>query len=229
MPLALVGLAFLSLIGKQSVYTDHVAHTLRNDLSSDAFALANRTALRTMSAERAWWLTGGLLVTIWGAGAALRAMMRPLNAIYGSRETRSYRRRLATSLAGGAIVLACVYGAIALTLGGRLVHPSGAAAVGFFVVRWAMTLLLLLLAIATLIRAVPAKKRPIEWVTVGSVFSAVCWVVATAGFAAYISAVSYSSYFGAFAALVLLLVYLHVTAIAFLVGVVLDAELREQV
>jgi YihY family inner membrane protein len=80
-----------------------------------------------------------------------------------------------------------------------------------------------------LIRFVPAKKRPLEWITVGSLLSAVCWIVATLGFGAYISAISYSSFYGALASIVLLLIYLHVSAIAFLLGVTVDSLLREEV
>jgi membrane protein len=76
---------------------------------------------------------------------------------------------------------------------------------------------------------VPAKKRPVEWVSLGSALCTICWVVATIGFGAYISAVSYTSFYGAAAGVVLLLIYLHVTAIAFLLGVVVDSLLRDEV
>jgi membrane protein len=98
-----------------------------------------------------------------------------------------------------------------------------------FLGRWAVALALLLAAIATVLRVVPAKKRPVRWVSVGSALSAVCWIVATVGFGAYITAVSYSSFYGALAAIILLLVYLHVSAIAFLLGVTIDALLRDEV
>jgi len=228
-PLTLLGLAGLGLFGLESVYVQHVAPTLRHDLSHEGFVLADRTARRVMTRERGFWVTAGLLVTIWGVGASLRAMMRPLNGIYGARETRSYRRRLVTSLLGGVALVVCLFAAIVLVLGGRLVHPPGVLAVAFVLLRWIVTVALLLVAIAALIRFVPAKKRPVEWVSIGSVICAVCWIVATIGFAAYVSSVSYSSFYGALAAVVLLLIYLHVAAIAFLLGVVVDAQLRELV
>jgi membrane protein len=182
-----------------------------------------------MGKERGFWITLGLGVTLWGVGAALRSMMTPLNGIYGAKEERSWLERLVTSIGGGALVLLCVYATMLVVLAGRLIGTGGAADALVGIARWLVALVLLLLANALLIRFVPAKKRPLEWVTVGSVLVAICWIVATLGFGAYISAVSYSSFYGALAGVVLLLIYLHVSAIAFLVGVVVDALLREEV
>ncbi len=227
-PLVLVGLGGLSALGQRSVYTDHIAPTLKRDLSHDGYAIANRTALHVLGPGRVWWISAGLVVTIWGVGAGLRATMKPLNGIYGAREHRSYCRRLVTSLLGGVVVIVCLYAAILLELAGRLVHLGDPWL--FDVARWLLTFLLLLVVIAAMIRFVPAKKRPVEWVvTVGSLITAICWLIGTLGFGVYIRTVSYSSFYGALAAVVLLLVYLHVAAIAFLLGVSIDAQLRREI
>lgn len=228
-PLALLFLAGLGVFGAQSVWTHHIAPVLHRHLSHDAFAIADRTARRVMNAKRGFWLTGGLLVALWGAGAALRSLMQPLNAVYETREDRSWRRRMVTSIGAGALVAAALLGALVVVLGGKLLHAAGVLAVLLFAGRWFAAVVLLLLANAMLIRFVPAKKRPLEWVSVGSGLCTVCWIVATIGFGAYVSAVSYSSFYGALAGVVLLLMYLHVAAIAFLLGVVVDSLLRDQV
>ena len=227
-PLALLALAGLSLAGERSVYTDHVAPTLQHHLSRDAFRIANRTATKVMASRALFWGTIGFLIALWGVGASLRAMMTPLNTTYGSRETRSWLRRLLVSLAGGFAVVVCVFAAAAAVLGGRLLHLHGVAAVGVFLGRWLAALTFLLAAIAVILRAVPAKKRPFRWITVGSLLSAACWIAATVGFGAYISAVSYSSFYGGLGSVILLLVYLHVAAIAFLLGVTVDAVLQKE-
>lgn len=98
-----------------------------------------------------------------------------------------------------------------------------------FLARWIVALLVLTLANAALIRIVPAKKRPIRWVSIGSSLAMLCWIGGTLGFGVYISTISYSSFYGALAGIVLLLIYLHVSAIAFLLGVAVDSELRDQV
>jgi membrane protein len=228
-PLALLALAGLSLVGERSLYTHHIAPTLRAHLSSDAYGIANRTAIRVMSSRALAWATLGFAITLWGVAAALRAMMTPLNGIYGARETRSWGRRMLVSLGGGLIVIACTFTAAVVVLGGRLVHPHGVLGAGFFLLRWLVALALLLIVIAAVIRLAPAKKRPVRWITLGSLLSAVSWIVATIGFGAYISAVSYSSFYGGLGSVILLLIYLHVSAIALLLGVTVDSQLREKV
>src|SRR5437763_6397652 len=121
-PLAMLGLAAIGLAGEQSLWRNHIAHTLRHRLSSQAFTIANRTAQHAMNHDRLAWLTIGLAVALYGVGAALRSMMTPLNGIYGAKEARSWLRRLLVSLGGGAIVMACVFAAIIVMLGGRLLH-----------------------------------------------------------------------------------------------------------
>ena len=225
----MLALAGLGLVGEQSLYTNHIAPTLRHDLSHDAFVIANRTARKAMDAKRLWWATAGLVVTLWGAGSALRSMMTPLNAIYDAREERSWLQRVLISIGAGAIGIVCLLAAILVVLGGQArpsARPRRRAGSSSALAAHAR---LLLLTIAVLIRFVPSTKRPLEWVSVGSLLSAVCWIVATLGFGAYISAVSYSSFYGALAGIVLLLVYLHVSAIAFLLGVTVDSLLRDEV
>ena len=229
MPVALVALAAMGLFGVQSLYTAHIAHTLHGALSPDAYAIANRTATKAMSSHRGWWLTIGLLVTLYGVGSALRSMMSPLNAVYGAAETRSWKRRFAISVGAGALVTALVGTAIVIVLGGRLVHAHGILAAALFLGRWGAALLLLLGANAMLIRFVPASTRPLHWVSLGSALSVICWAVASAGFAAYVSAVPYATFYGALATIVLLLMYFHVAAIAFLLGVVVDSAVRDEV
>lgn len=229
-PVVLLLLAGFGVTGETTLYTHHIARTLRHALSADAYRVSDRTALQVMGRSRGFWLTIGLGVTVWGVGAAIRSTMTPLNAIYGAEETRSWKRRLLVSLGLAVMLVVLLYAALGIVLGGRLVQPHPwPVAVLFFLARWVVTLALLLLAIALLLRLAPAKKRPVGWISVGSTLSTICWIVATIGFGAYISTVSYSSFYGALAGIVLLLIYLHVAAIALLLGIVADARLRELV
>lgn len=226
-PLASVGLAVLGLFGAQSLYTHHIARTLHRDLSQQAYEIANRTALHVMTQERYFWLTLGVFVTLWGVGAALRSMMTPLNRVYGARETRSWLRLLLVSIGAGAVVVILLSGAVASVLLGRLLNPQGVLAVLVFLGRWVAALALMLAAIAVQLRFVPAKARPLQWVSIGSILCVVCWVGATVGFGFYISFVSYTSFYGALAGVVILLIFLHVSTIAFLLGVSVDARVRQ--
>src|SRR4051794_31042600 len=142
-PLTLLALAALGVVGWQSLYTEHVAPSLKAALSPDAYRIVHRTATKVMGGKRFWWTTLGLLTTLWGAGAALRAMMTPLNAIYGAREERGFLRRIGVSIAGGAAAIVLVAAALLIALLAPLVDLHGFVALCFGLVRWAATLVLL--------------------------------------------------------------------------------------
>ncbi len=229
-PLIMLGLGALGLLGQEDVYIKHVAPHLRRDMSPDAFQVVDGTARRMMSSERYYWTTAGLAVTVWGISGSIRAMFVPLNRIYRAEETRTFPNRMATSFVVAAIVIVCVYGAIALSLGGRLVHPHEVVvAVLLFVGRWALTVALVLLAIGAIVRLAPAKRLDLQWVSVGALLSTASWIGATALFSAYVSVVSYTSLYGVLAVLVVLLAYLYYSAVSFLFGVVVDSLLRDEI
>ena len=229
MPVGLVALAGLDLIGRPSLYTQHIAPTLRSGLSPESFAIVDRTARSALSSQRSFWLSVGLLVTLWAAGAAIRSMMTALNSIYGTRENRPWPHRLVLSMGVGVLVALCVCAALLVVLAGRLIHPGGSLETLVWILRWAVGLVFLAIANAIVIRVVPATRRPAQWVSFGSLLSIVCWLVATVAFGAWVSLVPYSSVYGALATVVLLLMYFHVAAIAFLLGVVVDSVLRDEV
>lgn len=211
------------------MYTHHIAPALRKDMSHDAFKIVDTTARHVMSKSRVYWTTAGLAVTLWGISGSVRAMFVPLNRIYETDETRSFWNRLALSFAVAAILTVLVYGAVGEVYLTRLVHPGGVLAVLLTIGRWLLALALLLTAVATIVRFVPAKKRPFEWVTVGAILATFSWIGASLLFTAYVSLVSYTSLYGCLSVVVVLLAYLYYGSVSLLGGMVVDSLLRDEV
>jgi membrane protein len=94
--------------------------------------------------------------------------------------------------------------------------------------RWILVVALLGLAVEVLVRFSPVERRAKKWVTLGSVFTVVAWVVASVIFRVYVSSVAnFRSTIGTFVAVMVLTAYLYVTAIIFLVGVQADELIRK--
>jgi len=83
---------------------------------------------------------------------------------------------------------------------------------------------------ATLYRYGPAREDARwEWLTPGSVFTAVIWLMLTAGFGFYVTRLAnYNATYGSIAAIVVLLTWLYLSAYVFLFGAELNAELEHQ-
>jgi membrane protein len=97
-------------------------------------------------------------------------------------------------------------------------------------VRWALTVGLLLLAVGLLVRHAPATHQPLPWVSLGAAIVVGFWVIVSVLFYVYLTTVaSYESAFGSLAALIVVTAYLYISTTAFLFGAQLDAIIRAQV
>src|SRR5262249_42074310 len=147
-----------------------------------------------VSEHEAWWLTAGAGLALWTVGSALRHLAKGLNRIYELEERRSLVERLVSStlLALAAIVLLGAALAIG-RFGSAIIGQEGAggvAGVALAVERSLLTGILLLGVVALLLRYAPAERRPVHWVSIGSLIVVGGWAVWSAAFAWYASSIA---------------------------------------
>jgi membrane protein len=174
-----------------------------------------------------------LIVTVWAASGGMQAVMTGLNVITEQPETRGFARLKATAL--GLTLAALVAAAAALGLIAAFpivldwlgLDPVAAAAAE--VTRWVLLLMLVGLGVAVVYRYGPAPHGARwRWVTPGTVTAVAVWLVASAGFTFYVSSFdSYNKMYGSLAAVIVLLLWLYLSAVAILLGAEIDA-IREQ-
>ena len=148
-------------------------------------------------------------------------------------EKRSFikKRLLALGLTVGAIVF------MVIMLGLMAVFPAladlidnGVVRVLLTIVRWVLVALLVAVALAVLYRVAPDRDAPkMRWVSVGAVVATVLWLLASAGFSLYVSKFGgYAKTYGAIAGIVVMLMWLWITAYAILLGAEINAESEQQ-
>jgi membrane protein len=92
--------------------------------------------------------------------------------------------------------------------------------------RWLITFLLIGLAAAITDYALPNLKRPWRWITPGSLFVILAWLLAQKGFDAYVHYVgSYSKTYGALGGLMILMVWIYIVSLIILVGAEVNSQL----
>jgi membrane protein len=176
----------------------------------------------------------GFLLALWTTTGALNALMRGLNRVYDRDETRGFVRQrftalgmlffllLALALSFGLLVLGPV---IADWLGG-LLDLEGVFGWIWWTLQWPVLLLGLLFAFAWLLYLGPNVDHP-RWrfLTPGSVLAVVIWLVASGLFAVYVSMFSsYNKAWGSLAAVIIMLTWLWLSALAILFGAEVNAE-----
>ena len=165
---------------------------------------------------------------LWSASGSTQKLLTSIQSIYGRPETRGILRLYtqAIALALGAVVFVAV--AVALLIGASSVIGGLATPVRLLaeVVRWLLLVVLVTLALAIVYRVSPDRPGPrLRWVSPGSGAATVVWVAGSVVFAVYVD--HYSSYgqtYGALAAVVVVMLWLYLTAYIVLMGAEINAE-----
>ena len=176
-----------------------------------------------------------LLLALYGAMRAAGAVIMALNVIYEQPERRSFIRTslLALAITVGAVFVGIVglVGASALALLSPLMGFLGPlGAILSTAITWIVAATLASAAIAAVYRFAPDRKDARwRWLSIGSALATIMWLVATVGFGFYASRFGdYNATYGSLGAVVVLLLWLYVSAYAILLGAELNAEAERQ-
>jgi membrane protein len=230
-PFLLFLLALMGFLDLEEIWRNDVAPELKKAASDAAYRLISDTVDQVLSQKRVWWLTVGLVVTLWELSAASRVAMTAMDRVYGYSRQRTLLELLPRSVALGTVMGVCAIAAVAIVRFGPFLagDAHGLLAVLSFVVRWLLAAAVLAMGVGLLVRFGPATRQSLPWVSVGTGLVLAAWILTSIGFGLYATYIaSYGSIFGHLATLYVLLLYVFLTANAFLVGIQLDANVREE-
>jgi membrane protein len=176
---------------------------------------------------------GGALA-LWSLSGAMQNVMWALNLAYGRDETRGFvRRRIVAAAMAVFVLMASALALGLLVLGPHLSRWIGNAVgnktvveIVWWAAQWPILICGLLLAFAVVYYLGPNVEHP-KWqfVSFGSVFAVVVWLVASGAFAFYASRFgSYNKAWGSLAAVVIMLTWLWLSSVALLFGAEINAE-----
>jgi membrane protein len=231
-PFALFVLAVAGLLHLDGVWHDHVEPEIQANVSPALFTVLSGAVNNVFGGGQWLWATVGGGLALWQVSGAVRAVMGALGRIYGSPAERPLVKRYSVSFVLSIEVGACfILAAVCLSLAPfvSVSDPGLAWSLFAFVVRWTLTLGLLLLAVGLLVRHAPATDQPLPWVSVGAAIVVGFWTFVSLVFYFYLTALaSYESAFGSLAAVIVVTAYLYISTTAFLFGAQLDAIIRAQ-
>jgi len=198
-----------------------------------AYELVKKTLDEVTEKATTGKLTFGILLTLWAASAGIDNTRGTLNEVYNLKETRSWIRAKLTSLlltiGLGVLILVTmsliVYGSQFLDS----ILPIDSTYV-LQAVQWIAVLALLLFAFALIYNFAP-NHDPFrwKWITPGAVIGVVLWLLFSGGFRLYLRYFdSYAATYGSLGAMIILMLWLYLTALVILIGGAINAIFDER-
>jgi len=240
-PGLLVGVSLLGLFGEASLATDaanYVADSGADPATAEVIKNSLKTLFESSGSGVGIALGVSLLLGLNGASGAFGAAGRALNTVHAVDEDRGFVRRKLTDV--GATLVVILFFAIvlvALFLGGGIADDlfgtiglGSTAATVWSIARWPAALLAALVGFAIIYAFAPdVQPRRLRWITPGAIVAVAIWIVASIGFAFYVKGFStYGAAYGAFGAAIILLLWLYISANAFLFGAELNMAIERE-
>jgi membrane protein len=233
-PLLLFLMTLLGIIlsDKQDLQRELFA-ILAQVMPASAYNLVATTLTEVTSKASGGKLTLGIFLTLWSASAGVDNMRGALNEVYNLKETRSWVKAKATSLlltlGVGTLILAAL---AAVAYGSQLLNSALGIDSWFLLeaLEWVAILAMLLLAFALLYNFAP-NHAPLQWkwITPGAVIGVVLWIVLSSAFRVYLYFFdTYAATYGSLGAVIILLLWLYLTALVILIGGAVNAIMDEK-
>ncbi len=189
---------------------------------------------KTAGSTLTWALVTSVLLALWSARAGVSSVMTGLNIAYEEVETRSFivQTLIALGLTIGGVFFAVVVifavAIIPIILNILPFGPFFATVLNF--ARWPILAVLVVLGFAVIYRYGPSRKDASwRWITWGSGIATLLWLAGSILFSIYVGKFgSYEATYGALGAVVILLLWLWVSALVLLIGAEIDGELDQR-
>lgn len=175
-----------------------------------------------------------ILIALYCSTRAMYILISATNTAYEQDEKRTTVQLFGTSfvMAVGAILIITVVLSLVLVDGTNLsaIHMPAFLAVSLPVLRWVLLALIIAISLAVFYRFAISNRNPHwQWVSWGAGIASVIWLAGTTLFFLYAKYLSvYSSIYNVFGSVVVLLIWLNLSAFIILFGAVINHRLEDR-
>lgn len=168
-----------------------------------------------------------ILLALWGVSGAFRSVMQAMNVMYEVEEERPFWKKYGISIFISLAVIALMLTALGLVVLGQSIGGGLAAAVGlgplfqtaWTIMQWPIVACIVLFAFALIYYFAPDVEQKWRWISPGSVLACVFWLVFSLLFSLYLDTFgSYDKTYGSLTGVIILMFYIHYSAVIMLIG-----------
>jgi membrane protein len=237
-PLIFLMMTLFGLFASHSIeFQNELLSYFANFLPPTAFQLFRSVTIEIAAHASHGKLTFGIVSALWCISSCISSMISFLNAAYHVRETRHWFKVRAIELVLSLLASILLLTALFMVLAGN--HFVGWLGEGLRLnpilvlvwkaIQWPTAIFFVDLSCSLIYRYGPDLKehRRWQWFTPGATFGALIWLAVSFGFRIYLHFFnSFSVSYGSLGALMILLVWLYATWLAFLIGAEINAEIE---
>lgn len=228
--------AFISLYGVVASPGD-IAETINSFssvLPADIVRIADgqmqRLANSSSVASQAALISFAL--ALWTGSKAVKGMMQALTVVNGKKDSRNIlvKTSVALGLTLGGICLSGIIVALLaiIPVVGAYFNLGGLVSAFMHIGRWALLGVAVAVSLGILYRFAPDRRgQKIKLFTPGAIISTIVWLLASGLFSWFVSNFgNYNKTYGSLGAIVVLLLWLSLSAFVFIIGAELDHEIN---
>ena len=217
----------LTLVGFSNLDSMEVLGALRAILPTSAFELIYNVIIEVIEKQNTGLLGASLLLVVWSASSAFRAVIKGINKAYGLNENRSFIKRAFIAIICTFALAFVIMLTLVMLVFGRLIgellasylpFPSVVYKVWNFL-RYVLVVFMMILIFASIYRYTPSKRLMWREVLPGAISCTGGWLIVSLGFSFYINNFSnYSKIYGGLGAVIILITWLYLTSIILILG-----------
>jgi len=211
-------------------YAGNVLPAEAHDILTDRL----ESIIETQDSGLGWGLAISLLFSIWSANKGTFFLFRALNVVYDEKSTRGMIKQNAITLSF--TIGFMIVGILSMTI--VIAFPALIGVLGLPDIletvlryaRWLVMAVIVMFCFAMIYQFAPQRQHPkLRWVSPGSIIATVLWILGSLAFSLYVQNFdNFEEMYGSVAAVIILMLWLNLTAFIILMGAEINAELEHQ-
>ena len=216
---------------------DGITQTISALMPGEAFTILDKQVENVLSADLeavSFGIVLSLSFALFSAGAGIRAMMRAMNVAYEEVESRNpavfFVFGLLMTIGSLMFVWLSLFVIIGVPAALKYANLDETAVIATRFLPWILLVTIFSFACGVMYRfgpsRRPARKR---WIYPGIGFALLSWLAISFGFSKFVQAFGrYNEVFGGLASVIILLIWLWLTAMVIIIGAEINSELERQ-
>lgn len=217
----------MTIIGFSRLDSMKIIEGLSAILPSSVFELTSTIVVEVVENQYTGLLGVSIILSMWAASSAFRAVTKGMNKAYNVKENRSLIKRVIIALIWTFALAFTIAVSLVLLVFGDLIGNilvtylpySNLIKELWNLIRYIMVLIIMICIFAGIYRYTPAKRISWQEVFPGAIVSTIGWLIVSLGFSFYVNNFSnYSRLYGSLGAVFVLMTWLYISSIILILG-----------